>query len=369
MDRPHNPTVLLVSNRANDMGGGEISLLLLLEGLLEGNQVTPVLAVPSFGEVSDQAAGLGIEIVELPLPRIRFQPWRLPLAIGKAKRVIEAVAPAVVHANGSRAMLIAGSAARRSGIPAVWHVRVEGTDPLDRTLSQKASAIITPSRAVAIRFSGGDPQIVYNPVRIPKAATEGVDPLEWVVPAGDQSWLILVVGEISQNKGQDRVLEGLVQLKTERPWRLLIAGEGIRGESGFVRQLAKMAQDNGIDDRVHFLGFREDISPIMSRADLMVHASHSEGFGRVYVEAMAHGLPIVVTEAGGLAELFELTGYGWQAGSGSPGELSAAIAAALADETGRLRCRTEGPKLAESHFSVATHTTRVVGIYSRLLED
>jgi glycosyltransferase involved in cell wall biosynthesis len=350
------------------LGGGEISLLLLLEGLIESGQVTPVLAVPAYGEVSDQAAGLGIKIAELPLPRIRYQPWRLPLAIAKAKRVIESVAPAVVHANGSRAMLIAGSAARRSGIPTVWHVRVEGLDPLDRSLSRKASAIITPSRAVATRFSGHDPVVAYNPVRIPKRVSEGVDPLEGIVRTGDESWLILVAGEISPNKGQDRILEGLLQLKTERPWRLLVAGEGIRGASDFVDQLVKKARDHGVEDRVHLLGFREDISRLMARADLLVHASRSEGFGRVYVEAMAQGLPTVVTEAGGLAELFELTAYGWQAGNGSPGELCATITEALANEDGRLRCRTEGPELAGSHFSIRTHASRIAEIYVGLLE-
>ena len=366
MNRPHKPRVLLVSNRADDMGGGEFSLLLLLEGLVEGGQATPVLAVPAPGEVSNRAADLGIEIVELPLPRIRFQPWRLPLAIDRAKQVIEAVGPEVVHANGSRAMLIAGSAAAKRGIPTIWHVRVEGSDPLDRRLLRKASAIVTPSRAVAARFPEGDPQVVYNPVAIPEIPTGEPDPLDWIVPADEESWLILVVGEISPNKGQDRVLEGLLRLQTERPWHLLIAGEGIGGEKSFVRQLAGRAWDSGVGDRVHFLGFREDISQIMLRADLIVQASRSEGFGRVYVEAMAHGIPTVVTDAGGLAELFELTGYGWQAGQGSAEELSVAIAAALADDAGRSRCRTEGPKLAESHFSVATHTARIVDIYTRL---
>lgn len=79
---------------------------------------------------------------------------------------------------------------------------------------------------------------------------------------------------------------------------LVLVGEGpLRGA------LEEQARTWEISDRVHFLGRRNDVPELLKMADIYVHCSHSEGFGIAAVEAMAAGLPVVVTDVPGLAQV------------------------------------------------------------------
>lgn len=83
-------------------------------------------------------------------------------------------------------------------------------------------------------------------------------------------------------------------------WRLLIIGEGPEREA-----LVAEARQLGVDQRVHFLGLRNDVRAILAEADVMIHAALSEAFSYAITESMAAGIPAVVTEAGAAREQIE----------------------------------------------------------------
>ena len=364
------PRILLVSNRSEVIGGGEVSLLLLIEGLLASGEVDPILAVPGSGEMEQRGSDLGVRVVRLPLPRVRFRPWRLFSGLRPAGRILREIEPDVVHANGSRAMLIAGRAAVRQGLRTVWHVRVEGSDVPDRWLAAHATRIITPSRTVAARFPAERVSTVPNPVRAPAPEeTRGAsDPLRRELGEPD-GYLLLVAGRLTPEKGHGRVLEALGRVDPPKPWRLLVAGRDDPGFPNLRSRLESLARDLGIGERVRFLGFREDLYRIMAACDLLVHAPDYEGFGRVFVEAMGVGLPVVCTPVGGLTELNEATGFGRLAADSSPGALARAVEELLRDEPARTRMAEQGPRLAAERYSVDAHAAAVEQIYREILGE
>ena len=83
------------------------------------------------------------------------------------------------------------------------------------------------------------------------------------------------------------------------------------GDGELKRQLVLTAKQNNIYERVHSLGFRKDISPLLGVMDIMLHPSRWEGFGIILAEAMYYGIPIVASDRGGIPEVIKngVTGY------------------------------------------------------------
>jgi len=102
---------------------------------------------------------------------------------------------------------------------------------------------------------------------------------------------VLHVGHFKRQKRIDRLLEAWARLDV--PHRLVLLGTGSRRKT---RQLREQAARLGIADSVVFPGFHENAYAWMARAELLVLASDFEGFGRVIVEALATGTPVVSTD-------------------------------------------------------------------------
>lgn len=112
--------------------------------------------------------------------------------------------------------------------------------------------------------------------------------------------IILAVGRFSEAKDYPNLLKSISILKTQAtyPFKLIIAGDGE------LRSLIEHEIENlGLDEEVVLLGRRNDISKLMSAADLFVLSSKYEGFGLVVAEAMACECLVVVTDCGGVAEV------------------------------------------------------------------
>ncbi len=110
---------------------------------------------------------------------------------------------------------------------------------------------------------------------------------------------LLSVGSLLPVKGFDTTIRAVASAVAQgKDWHLWIAGEGPERKS--LEQL--IASDN-IKDRVHLLGFRNDVRALLSSADLFISASHREGLPLVVIEAMQVGVPVVATPVGGCGEI------------------------------------------------------------------
>lgn len=108
--------------------------------------------------------------------------------------------------------------------------------------------------------------------------------------------LICMVGRFSEQKDQATLIRAMEKLPSDI--HLLLIGEGPLKEKNET-----LAKEIGVKDRVHFLGFRNDIPRIVKTVDIVVLSSHWEGFGLAAVEGMAAGKPVIGSNVDGLREI------------------------------------------------------------------
>lgn len=116
----------------------------------------------------------------------------------------------------------------------------------------------------------------------------------------ENDFVLLSVGELNKNKNHKIILEAIAKLKGTELYEHLhymICGQGILRE-----QLENWAQQAGIADRVHFLGYHTNVAEIYNCADIFLFPSKREGLGLAAIEAMATGLPIITSNVGGITE-------------------------------------------------------------------
>jgi len=143
-------------------------------------------------------------------------------------------------------------------------------------------------------------------------------------------------------------------------WILVGDGE-LRGE------LEAQAQRLGLVSHVHFTGWRDDVAEMLALADVFVLPSESEGFGRVLVEAMAMGRPVVATNVGGIPDIVLDGETGLLVEPANAAALADAVRA-LVDEPARAaRLGAAGRVRAESTFSLGAHVDAVERVYEEVL--
>ncbi len=109
--------------------------------------------------------------------------------------------------------------------------------------------------------------------------------------------LALALGRLHPNKGFELLFEALAMTPDVQLW---IAGDG-----PLRPRLETLAPRLGLAERVHFLGWREDVPALLASADLLVCPSLHEPLGNVVIEAWSAGLPVVATASDGPSELIE----------------------------------------------------------------
>ncbi len=121
----------------------------------------------------------------------------------------------------------------------------------------------------------------------------------------------------------------------------------------------------GLENRVKFLGFRSDIPQLMAACDLVAHTSTSpEPFGRVIVEAMLCGKPVVAAKAGGVMELVEHGLNGFLVTPGEPQELAQVIITCLQETEITATIANNARTTASQRFDVATINQQIAQLLS-----
>jgi glycosyltransferase involved in cell wall biosynthesis len=113
--------------------------------------------------------------------------------------------------------------------------------------------------------------------------------------------LVGMFGRISPWKGQDVFLRAIAKL---RGVNAVIAGGALFGEEQHERDLRRLVRELDLEDRVSFAGHVHDVPTLMAACDVVAHCSTApEPFGRVIVESMFAGTPVIATDAGGAREI------------------------------------------------------------------
>jgi glycosyltransferase involved in cell wall biosynthesis len=172
-------------------------------------------------------------------------------------------------------------------------------------------------------------------------ARPGVDRVP--APARPVPGRLLCVGVLARHKGQDLLVEALADL-AERDWHCLLVGSPDRDPDFVDRVRARIAR-LGLGDRIELTGVLTGaaLGDAYATADLLLAPSRSETYGMSVTEALAHGVPVIAADVGGLPEALGAAADGARPGRllppGDPAALTAALRTWLDDEPHRRRLR------------------------------
>ncbi len=168
------------------------------------------------------------------------------------------------------------------------------------------------------------------------------------------------VGRLSQEKGFDRLIQAAaILVRDGHDLEVWIVGEGEEEVS-----LRGLASEEGIGDRVRFLGFQTDVKPLFEAMDIFVLSSLREGLPNVLLEAMSMQTPVVSTRVAGIPSILSDGENGLVVEPGSDKEIAAALERLLLhpDSTRELACRAR--RTIESRYSFSSRMEKVMSIYA-----
>ncbi len=244
----------------------------------------------------------------------------------------------LIYANTQKALVVGALAAWLSRRPLVYHLHdilsPDHFSSMNRRLAvtlanRFASLVIANSEASKTAFiaAGGRAdltQVVYNGFEPRTYQSSSADAVQLKQQLGLEGFVVGHFSRLSPWKGQHVLLEALTHCPDDVT--ALFVGDALFGEHQYVEQLHQQVNALGLQKRVRFLGFRSDVITLMKLCDLIAHTSTApEPFGRVIVEAMLCGKPVVAAKSGGAVELITPEVDGWLASPGNSHQLAAVI--------------------------------------------
>jgi len=294
-----------------------------------------------------------------------------------------------IYANTQKAFVVGAIASLLSRRPLIYHLHdilsVEHFSPTNLRLAvtlanHRATLVICNSQATLEAFvaAGGNPQlahVVYNGFVVENYTGLPSDrgclrqKLGLTIDWEQDLSTCFVVGHFSRLspwKGQHILIEAL----THCPDNVvaLLVGDALFGETAYVEQLHQQIEQLGLQGRVKFLGFRQDVAPLMAACDLVAHTSTApEPFGRVIVEAMLCGTPVVAAQAGGATELVESGVTGWLVPPGQPMKLAECINICYQQSAAAAAIAQRARQFAQAQFNLATIQQQIDGLLKQYI--
>jgi glycosyltransferase involved in cell wall biosynthesis len=383
MENAMHRTRVLILNHTAVMGGAEVGLAEWLP-FLDADRIDPMVVLPNDGPLHDRLLDGGQSVITQRLRR--FVRPRSPVAlIRMTVQAMRAVAglhrltlnrqAQVLHANSLSAGLVGLPAARLAGCPAIWHVRdLVPLGRLGRWMYRQAAAIVAISPAVADyvqQYQRGPDRVHLIPNGIdtqrfiaPTAGTLAIN--DWFPDVPETCLLVGMVGNLTPWKRHDLFLEVADRLLRQSPdqFRFVIAGDDrFDDHADYVASLRRRTAAPPLAGRVHWAGYCEDMPGIMQAMDILLHPASREPFGRVVVEAMAAGNPVVAVRDGGPADSVVHGQTGWLTPPGDIAAMTAAIHALATDRAMRLRMGEAGRRRAVAEFDVRRVGRQLTDLY------
>jgi glycosyltransferase involved in cell wall biosynthesis len=374
---------VLFFSHSPDLYGAERSLLLLLQGI-DRDRYDPLLVTPGRGPIEIEAAGIGIPVRRLSREGIRAHRPLLGRAayFPKIRGLLKEERPDLVYVN-TAAHAAPLFAARSLSLPVILHVREsEGYFGYRTLLGRiRISALVRfPKLFIAVSAATGE-MLLRSGVPETKIAVvhKGVDvdsyrPYEAVrlgsrlsLGLADDEPLVGFLGQLIPRKGGDIFLQAARLVHERHPESRFLMVGGPAG-SEHHRSLVALGRELGLESRLTFLDFQEDVRPYYDAMDLFVNCSRREPFARVNLEAMAMGTPVVATDVGGNREAVADGECGYVVKPENPAHLAEGICNLLAQPDLRKAFGEAARARACERFTVARYRAGVGAVIDRLLQ-
>jgi len=397
--------------KAVQIAGAERHLLTLLPGLrghttydIDARLILLVEPDNDMQGYVDKAATRGI-----PVERLVIQRDLDPALYNRLSQRTRDLKPDVIHTHLLHADLYGIPAARWLGVPVIVSSRHNDNafrrrapiKQVNQMLWRMTDAGIAISDSIA-RFTVEVEGAPKNKIHRIYYGLEIVKPLDRnVVRSGilelglpDDSTLIGVVCRLTEQKGVTYGLQAFAKIAKQFPQaHLLIAGDGplkpklvseaislgLLNASGYTpgprrdpanefSQAFGLWDKFNIQDRVHFLGWRDDTARLMAALDIFLAPSLWEGFGLVFLEAMAQAVPIIASNVSAIPEVVVDGETGLLVTPRDAEALAEALRKLLSDKPLRQYMGLQGQDRLETHFSAARMVNETAALYYTLLE-
>ena len=410
---------ILFVDQSGELGGGELALLPVAVHYRERSAVVLLQDGPFRTRL--EAAGVKVHLLAdarvsgvrktgalMGILRAGWPVFRQVRALAELARDYD-----LIYLNTQKAFVLGTLARIFVRKPVVWFLHdILSRDHFGRlqlrivrTLAPFSDVTIVNSEAVAdsLRTLTGRPdaplELAYN----------GIDPTPFDLTVNTQrralraaigvptdAWCIGLFSRLAHWEGQHVLLEAVSQLllgehgalerrafggagdrgnrSTERPARLpeihvVFVGAALFGEDDYAARLRDVVARHGLQPRVHFVGFQDDIPAWMAAMDVIVHTSVApEPFGRVVVEGMLAGKPVIAARAGGVTEIIEDHVTGLLTPPGDAPALSRALALLRRDPESAREFAQRGREVARRRFSETAYLEVVDTAIERALE-
>lgn len=301
-----------------ELGGAQLHLLTLLRAAQSRGEVELMYGTDDVGAGTDSLVAMvkamGIPVHPVPSLVAPLSPTKDFQALKEMTQVIRKVNPDLVHLHSSKAGLLGRLASRLVGKPVVFTAHgwafTDGVSwsrkllavVLERLAAPLSSRIISVSAydaALARKWKVGSArQVLTLPNGVPSDA-----PVQNSAGTEDRRVRVLMAARFAVPKAQDALIRAVAEVPELDAW---LVGDGPN-----LVAMQQLAVQQGLQDRVFFLGRRSDVPELMAQADIFALISDYEGFPISTLEAMRAGLPTIVSDVGGAGEavLHGITGY------------------------------------------------------------
>jgi glycosyltransferase involved in cell wall biosynthesis len=286
----------------------------------------------------------------------------------------------LIHSN-TILTLEGAHASRAMNVPHVWHVRelVGRCEPFQFSLEGQAwgnfvarncDALIANSMATREKIEN------YVPAAILHTIPNGIDLARFTKKDVSNSDNQVVVGMVasltSRVKNHELFIRAASEVSKDLDIEFRIYGHdpthgGTNSSDGYANSMLQLIDALGLNSRLRIAGFRELPEEIMAEIDILVHPTHQESFGRVLVEAMAAGIPVIGMLGGGAKEIVADGQTGWLIEPGDTPTMARRISELAANPTQRSVMGEAGLQRAEQLYSLDSCARRVFDVYQQVV--
>jgi glycogen(starch) synthase len=353
------------------LGGAEVAALRLALGLQEAGHAVVVL-LGYRGPVMERMEAAGLRCLHAPMQFTdKWHLWRWLRGQRQLRRLLQQERPDVLHSNDLPTHQVMARAARGLGIPRVCHHRFTFDGPtLEWFNKYGAERHVFVSRALMDDLCAKSDRLALSPRAVvhdglpmppePSSADRELARRRLELPA--DRLLVTFAGQVIERKGViDLVRAWPESGGLARGAELLIVGDDLQGDGSYRREAERLARETHCPAR--FVGFQQNVADWLLASDVAVVPSHVEPLGNACLEAMAHGLPVIACDVGGIPEMVVHEHTGLLVPPRSPGQLAAALARLLTDAEERRRFGRAGRRRCEEEFGLSAHVRNVLREY------
>ncbi len=356
-------------------GGAEGQVILLIEILRARGWDPQVACLDRTGWHADSLSRLGLDPLELPLKGslLKLNTARQVLRLAG---YVRSEGIALIHAHDLYTNLVALAAGRLAGVPVVVsrldlaHWFDAPRRRLMRWAQCQADAVFVNAQAIVHMLEREEQldrshmALIANGIDLGKFDAEAaLEPSPPVAGLGPRT-VIMVANMQHPVKGHRDLLFAADEVLLHVPdARFLLVGDG-----GLRPDYERLAARLGRTAQIDFIGRRQDVPRLLRRAGLAVSASYAEGLSNSVIEAMAAGLPVVATDAGGNVELVESGRSGYLVPVGQPGLMAARIVELLRHDRSRRTMGAAARRFVEDNLTADRMGESFSQLYDRLIE-